>query len=161
MNGCIVLDIRMPGMSGLELQKKLDDLGSILSIIFITGHGDVPMAVEAMKRGAIEFIQKPFREQELLECINSALQSSHDQRVQHDENQITLQYLATLTKREAEILDWVVLGHANKVIAIDLDISQRTVENHRAQILRKMKVRTTAALVKAIMSVKSLVSGQD
>ncbi len=153
MEGCLVLDIRMPGMSGLELQQKLAERGSILPIIFITGHGDVPMAVEAMKRGATEFIQKPFRDQELLDCIHSALENSREKHKRRDEEQQVQQRLAMLTAREKEVLDRIVSGQANKVIAIELDISQRTVENHRAHIMEKMQARSTTALVKLMMLV--------
>jgi RNA polymerase sigma factor (sigma-70 family) len=151
MNGCLVLDIRMPGMSGLELQQKLAERGSILPVIFITGHGDVPMAVEAMKRGATEFIQKPFRDQELLDCIHSALESSREKHKRQDEKRQVQKRLDTLTEREKEVLDRIVSGQANKVIAIELDISQRTVENHRARILEKMQARSTTALVKLMI----------
>ena len=151
MQGCLVLDIRMPGMSGMELQQQLVNLQSILSIVFITGHGDIPMAVEAMKKGAAEFIQKPFRDQELLDCIHSALKSSHDVHKRQNKKQKIFKRLATLTNREKEILEWIVNGYANKVIAIELGISQRTVENHRANILQKMRVRSTTDLIKAAL----------
>lgn len=150
-SGCLVLDIRMPGISGLELQKRLCDLGSTLPIIFITGHADVPMAVEAIKLGAIEFIQKPFREQELLDAIQTAMErakANHENVLRKGKQQ---KRLDTLSEREREVLNYISDGHANKVIALELGISQRTVENHRANILEKMQVRSTAALVKAIM----------
>ncbi len=154
MAGCIILDIRMPGKSGLELQKELVEIDCLLPIIFITGHGDVPMAVEAMKRGAVEFIQKPIRDQELLDCINSALESSRKQyenRSGHDEFST---HLESLTPREREILELIVKGHANKVIAIDLSISQRTVENHRAKIIEKMGAKSTANLIRLMIENK-------
>jgi FixJ family two-component response regulator len=150
--GCLVLDIRMPGISGLELQKKLLAMGSSLPIIFITGHADVPMAVEAIKLGAIEFIQKPFREQELLDAIYLAMaeaKTNHDQTL---ETKAFQERLDTLSKREREVLSHIADGHANKVIAYELEISQRTVENHRAKILEKMQVRSTAGLIKALVS---------
>jgi len=152
--GCLVLDIRMPGISGLELQKRLRAMGSALPIIFITGHADVPMAVEAIKLGAIEFIQKPFREQELLDTIQMAIEQSkanYDHAIEKSELQ---ERLATLSDREREVLDHVTNGHANKVIALELGISQRTVENHRASILEKMQVRSTAALIKATIVIE-------
>lgn len=150
--GCLVLDIRMPGISGLELQKKLRAMNSALPIIFITGHADVPMAVEAIKLGAIEFIQKPFREQELLDAIYTAME---DAKASHDnilESKAHQQRFNTLSNREREVLAHIADGHANKVIAHELGISQRTVENHRASILEKMQVRSTAGLIKAFVS---------
>jgi len=155
MTGCMILDIRMPGKSGLELQKELIEMNCLLPVIFITGHGDVPMAVEAMKRGAMEFIQKPFRDQELLDCINSALESSkkhYENRSGQDEFS---SHYESLTPRELEILDLIVKGHANKVIAIDLSISQRTVENHRAKIIDKMGARSTANLIRLMIENQS------
>ena len=150
--GCLVLDIRMPGISGLELQKKLRAMNSALPIIFITGHADVPMAVEAIKLGAIEFIQKPFREQELLDAIYTAME---DAKASHDnilESKAHQQRFNTLSNREREVLAHIADGHANKVIAHELGISQRTVENHRASILEKTQVRSTAGLIKAFVS---------
>ena len=129
--GCLVLDIRMPGMSGLELQQKLNEKHSILPIIFITGHGDVPMAVEAMQAGAVDFIQKPFRDQDLIDRINQALEKDSANRAALGERNDIRRRLETLTPREREVLDLVVHGKANKVIAGDLKLSQRTVEIHR------------------------------
>lgn len=149
--GCLVLDIRMPGMSGLDLQKQLTESNASLPIIFITGHGDVPMAVEAMKRGAAEFIQKPFRDQDLLDAIQTALENSKRDKGVVNEREETLKRIESLTDREREVLDWVVDGHPNKVIAIELGISQRTVENHRAHVMEKMNVRTTANLIKQVL----------
>jgi two-component system response regulator FixJ len=148
MQGCIILDIRMPGMSGLDMQKKLIKYESALSIIFITGHGDVPMAVEAMKCGATEFIQKPFRDQELLDCIRIALETSQGEHQRRERILIVNERLDKLTSREREVLGCIIRGDANKVIAIELDISQRTVENHRAKIMEKMQAKSTTALVK-------------
>ena len=149
--GCLVLDIRMPGMSGLDLQKHLIESKSTLPVIFITGHGDVPMAVEAMKRGAAEFIQKPFRDQDLLDAIHAALESVGKREYGVDERQETLARIESLTEREKEVLNWVVEGHPNKVIAMELGISQRTVENHRAHVMEKMRARTTANLIKRVL----------
>lgn len=149
--GCLVLDIRMPGMSGLDLQRQLAESNASLPIIFITGHGDVPMAVEAMKRGAAEFIQKPFRDQDLLDAIQTALENSDRDKGAVNEREETLKRIELLTNREREILNWVVDGHPNKVIAIELGISQRTVENHRAHVMEKMNVRTTANLIKQVL----------
>ena len=146
--GCLVLDIRMPGMSGLELQERLNDRGSTLPIVFITGHGDVPMAVEAMKRGAVDFIQKPFRDQELLDRINLALEQNRRRRAAEETKQDIAGRIASLTRREREVMEMVIQGKANKVIAIDLGLSQRTVEVHRAHVMDKMKARTLAELVR-------------
>jgi len=146
--GCLVLDIRMPGMSGLELQEKLLAQGSSLPIIFITGHGDIPMAVEAMRRGAIDFIRKPFRDQELLDRINQAmaLEEAQRERSQHMARARTVH--ASLTPREAEVFERVTAGQANKVIAIELGISERTVEIHRSQVMHKTHSRSLADLVR-------------
>jgi len=154
MAGCIVLDIRMPGMDGMELQKALNTKNSILPIIFVTGHGDVPMAVEAMQQGAIDFIQKPYREQELLEKIKAALELDAEQRASLIEKKEIQHKLEELTPREQEIMDMMIDGHANKVIAIDLDISQRTVEIHRSRVMHKMGTHSLAHLVRMIMSVR-------
>ena len=146
--GCLVLDIRMPVMSGLELQERLSERGSTLPIIFITGHGDVPMAVEAMRRGAVDFIQKPFRDQELLDQVNKALaQGMNEQRNSVAVHKLK-QRLGQLTDRERQILNRVVEGQANKVIAIELNLSQRTVEAHRSHVMEKMQARSLADLVR-------------
>jgi len=150
--GCLVLDIRMPGMSGLELQQRLNRMGSMLPVIFITGHGDVPMAVQAMKEGALEFIQKPFRDQDLLDRINHALQQDAENRSTVARRAEVLRRLETLTPRERQVMDLVVEGAANKVIAIDLGLSERTVEIHRAKVMEKMGARSVAHLVRLHMS---------
>ncbi|MDN4502655.1 response regulator transcription factor [Alteromonadaceae bacterium BrNp21-10] len=153
--GCLILDIRMPGMSGLQCQSKLEEMGCPLPIIFVTGHGDVPMAVEALKKGAWDFIQKPFREQHLLDCIQQALNVSQTQyQSQLGKNDIN-QRLSTLTTREKEVMDKVILGQANKVIAADLNLSQRTIEIHRANVMDKMQAKSLAELVKMVISVDS------
>lgn len=154
MAGCIVLDIRMPGMDGMELQKKLNSKHSILPIIFVTGHGDVPMAVDAMKEGAVDFIQKPYREEALLEKIDAALEQDVEQRKTLGEKQEIMRRVKTLTPREHEIMDRMIEGQANKVIAIELEISQRTVEIHRSRVMHKMGTHSLAHLVRMILSVK-------
>ncbi|HKE96256.1 MAG TPA: response regulator FixJ [Povalibacter sp.] len=151
--GCLVLDIRMPGMSGLELQQKLNERHSILPIIFITGHGDVPMAVEAMQAGAVDFIQKPFRDQDLIDRINQALEKDSNNRAALGERNDIRRRLETLTPREREVLDLVVHGKANKVIAGDLKLSQRTVEIHRARVMEKMQASSLAHLVRMVLEV--------
>ncbi|PFG09328.1 MULTISPECIES: response regulator FixJ [unclassified Marinobacter] len=157
MAGCIVLDIRMPGMDGMELQKKLNDKHSILPIIFVTGHGDVPMAVDAMKEGAIDFIQKPYREEALLEKIEAALVQDRQQRKTLGEKQEIVRRVKSLTPREHEIMDRMIAGQANKVIAIELEISQRTVEIHRSRVMHKMGTHSLAHLVRMVLSVKNLI----
>lgn len=146
--GCLVLDIRMPNMSGLELQQHLNRMGSMLPVIFITGHGDVPMAVQAMKEGAFEFIQKPFRDQDLLDRIIHALQQDTENRNMVARRAEVLHRLESLTPRERQVMDLVVEGTANKVIAIDLGLSERTVEIHRAKVMEKMGARSVAHLVR-------------
>jgi FixJ family two-component response regulator len=160
MAGCIVLDIRMPGMDGMELQKKLNEKHSILPIIFVTGHGDVPMAVDAMKEGAIDFIQKPYREEALLEKIDAALAQDVEQRKTLGEKQEILRRVKSLTPREHEIMDRMIEGQANKVIAIELEISQRTVEIHRSRVMHKMGTHSLAHLVRMILSVKDLIDAR-
>lgn len=146
--GCLVLDIRMPGMSGLELQTRLREMHATLPIVFITGHGDVPMAVEAMKRGAVDFIRKPFRDQELLDRINEALQVEAGQRAAATDLAEIRAKVETLTPREREVFERVAQGQANKVVAIDLGISERTVEIHRSQVMHKTGARSLADLVR-------------
>ncbi|MDY6840244.1 MAG: response regulator FixJ [Pseudomonadota bacterium] len=157
MAGCIVLDIRMPGMDGIELQKKLNEKHSILPIIFVTGHGDVPMAVDAMKEGAVDFIQKPYREEALLEKIEAALKQDQEQRKSLDEKQEIIRRIKSLTPREHEIMGRMIAGQANKVIAIELEISQRTVEIHRSRVMHKMGTHSLAHLVRMVLSVKDLI----
>lgn len=146
--GCLVLDIRMPGLGGLELQEKLIQRGNSLPIIFITGHGDVPMAVQAMQRGAVDFIQKPARDQALLDRITKALEIDRRNRVGQAQRSGVAERLQSLTKREREVMDLVVTGKANKVIAFELGVSQRTVEIHRARVMAKMHARSLADLVR-------------
>lgn len=152
--GCLVLDIRMPGMSGLELQDKLIQMGSILPIIFITGHGDVPMAVKAIKAGAADFVQKPFRDQELIDRIREVLEEDSHTRAEKLQRNEILRRMETLTEREREVMGQVVDGKANKVVAIDLNVSQRTVEIHRANVMEKMKARSLAQLVRLVMKAR-------
>lgn len=151
--GCLVLDIRMPGLGGLELQEELIKRGNTLPIIFITGHGDVPMAVEAMQKGAVDFIQKPFRDQELLDRIREALATDEQRREKQQQHAEVAKRLDKLTKREREVFDLVVTGKPNKVIAYELGVSQRTVEIHRARVMEKMQARSLANLVKMHMTV--------
>ena len=149
-HGCVVADIRMPGMSGLDLQARLAELGSHLPIIIMTGFGDVPIAVRAMKQGAVDFIEKPYQPDELLERIQQAI-AEDAKRLSTASAQIALrERVATLTKREREVMDLVVKGSANKVVAIDLGISERTVEIHRSRVMKKMGARSLAELVNLV-----------
>jgi FixJ family two-component response regulator len=150
--GCLVLDIRMPGINGMELQRKLNERNSMLPIIFVTGHGDVPMAVEAMQQGAFDFVQKPYREQELLEKIERAFALDKTNRESLQQRQNIVARMQTLTPRELDVLRLMVEGKANKVIAIDLDISQRTVEIHRARVMEKLEANSLAHLVRMVMA---------
>lgn len=149
-HSCLVADIRMPGLSGLELQERLNERHADIPIIFITGHGDVPMAVTAMKSGAADFIQKPFRDQDLLDRIHKALEQDKQRRAVRSEEQAIRARLASLTPRETEVMQRVVRGQANKVIAMDLGVSQRTVELHRARVMHKLKMRSLAELVNTV-----------
>ena len=151
--GCLVLDIRMPGLGGLELQEELIKRGSTLPIIFITGHGDVPMAVDAMQKGAVDFIQKPFRDQDLLDRIREAIKTDQERREEQQRHAEVAERLGRLTNREREVFDLVVTGKPNKVIAYELGVSQRTVEIHRARVMEKMQARSLADLVKMHMTV--------
>lgn len=145
---CLVLDVRMPEMSGLELQQQLNRSGSMLPVILVSGHGDIPMAVQAMKDGAFDFLQKPFRDQDLLDRINGALKLDAENRASTDRLADLKQRSDSLTPREREVMASVVDGKANKVIAIDLGLSERTVEIHRANVMDKMGARSVAHLVK-------------
>jgi len=149
-HSCLVADIRMPGLSGLELQQRLNEQRAEVPVIFITGHGDVPMAVNAMKSGASDFIQKPFRDQDLIDRIHKALAKDSERRASRALDDGIRERLATLTPRETEVMRRVVRGQANKVIALDLGVSQRTVELHRARVMRKLKMRSLAELVSTV-----------
>ncbi len=152
--GCLVLDVRMPGMSGLDLQEKLKEMRSTLPIIFVTGHGDVPMAVQAMQQGAVEFLQKPFRDQDLIDRVNLALARDSEQRAAVEQRQDIVHRIESLTKRESEIMRRIVEGQANKVIAVELGMSPRTVELHRARVMDKMGAASLAQLVRMVMEAR-------
>jgi FixJ family two-component response regulator len=146
-SGCLVLDIRMPGMSGLEMQEELHRRSIDLPVIFITGHGDVAMAVRAMKLGAVDFIEKPFNDQQLLDRINQALEVDRAARAARAERATLASRIELLSPREREVMDRIVAGQANKVIAIELGLSERTVEIHRAKVMTKTGARSLAELV--------------
>ena len=146
--GVLVLDIRMPGMNGLQLQKELVNRDVSIPIVFITGHGDIPMAVEAMRFGAVDFLRKPFRDQELLDSIDRALAQEQGRWDSQVRQRHAVELASYLTPREKEVFELVCAGHANKVIAMDLGISERTVEIHRHQVMQKMDVRSLPELVR-------------
>ena len=145
---CLIVDIRMGGMTGLELQDRLMERKSPLPIVFITGHGDVPMAVTTMKKGAMDFIQKPFQENELVDLVERMLMQAKEAFNEHQQSASRDALLAKLTSREAQVLDRIVAGRLNKQIADDLGISIKTVEAHRANIMEKLNANTVADLLK-------------
>jgi len=149
---CLVLDVRMPGLTGLELQQELNRRAQPLPIIFITGHGDVPMAVEALKSGAFHFLEKPFNDSQLLELIERAVAISGTAPLQQIQRRSAAARLAMLSEREREVMDLVVAGRKNKQIADELRISIKTVEAHRARIMEKMGVSSIAELVQATLA---------
>jgi len=157
--GCLVLDVRMPGMSGIELQEELNAQGAVIPVIFITGHGDVPMAVEAMQAGAFDFLQKPFRDQELIDRVQRALEKDRANRAALSERTVIRQRYESLTPREREVLQLVSSGKANKVMAADLGVSQRTVEIHRARVMEKMGASSVAQLVRMVMDLDETAPG--
>ena len=152
--GCLLLDMRMPGMSGMDLIQELGRRGAFLPVIFITGHGDVPMAVEAMKNGAFDFLQKPFSPRDLLERIGRALAADAEARQVLSQAGELRRRHASLTPREREVMSLIVAGHANKVIAMDLGLSERTVEIHRARVMEKMATRSVAHLVRMALELE-------
>ncbi len=152
VSGCILADVRMPGMSGIELQHKLIELKAPQPLIIMTGHGDITMAVQAMKDGAFEFLQKPFRDQELLDCVTQALEKDLANRKLRENLLANQNRVNTLTAREKEVVDLVLEGKANKVIARELDISDRTVEIHRSHAMEKLGAKSVAELVKIMLN---------
>jgi FixJ family two-component response regulator len=149
--GCLVLDIRMPGMSGLELQQQLNLRGAVIPVIFMSGHADIPMAVEAMQHGAFDFLQKPFRDQDLLDRIQRAIARDAELRRSLGEHERIKAHLGELTPREREVLDLMTQGLQNKSIAQKLAISPRTIEIHRARVMEKMNAHSVAELVRMMM----------
>ena len=156
--GCLVTDVRLPGMSGIELLQKLRMQNCHIPVVVITGHGDVPLAVEAMKGGAVDFIEKPFRDHVLLTAVRRALELASEDREQRIAVREVRARLMTLTPREHQVLDMVVAGKANKVIAIDLDLSIKTVEFHRAHVMEKMGVDSLAELVQTVLLARKVAS---
>ncbi|MFK8083675.1 MAG: response regulator transcription factor [Granulosicoccus sp.] len=152
--GCLVLDIRMPGLSGLDIQVELKKRQSVLPVIFITGHGDLPMAVEAMRQGAIDFVRKPFDEDNLISRIQEAFQLESGERSKIERKEDIQRKLDSLTAREHEVLKQVCTGETSKVIGTILGISERTVEVHRSSIMKKMGTGTLAQLVRTCISME-------
>ncbi|MHC4266012.1 MAG: response regulator transcription factor [Planctomycetota bacterium] len=152
--GCLILDVRMPGMSGIELQWRLNSAEISVPVIIITGHGDVPMAVEAIKMGAVDFIEKPFREQALLESVQKGIKLDAEKRQQQTAQNKFKEVLTKLTPREQEIARELALGKINKVIAYELGISQKTVDFHRGNIMKKLKIDSVVELVRIIQELK-------
>ena len=146
--GCLVLDVRLPGASGLNFQQELARTGIHLPVIFITGHGDIPMSVRAIKAGAVEFLTKPFRDQELLDAINAAIERDRAQRRDAAIVAELRSRFGTLTQREREVMGLVILGRLNKQIAAELGMSEATVKVHRGQLMRKMRAKSLPELVR-------------
>jgi RNA polymerase sigma factor (sigma-70 family) len=146
--GCLVLDVRLPGMSGLTFQQELAKEGLSLPVIFITGHGDIPMSVRAMKAGAVEFLAKPFHDQDLLDAVHAAIERDRERRRESVRNAELRERFATLSERERQIMALVVIGRANKQIAAELGLSEMTVKVHRGQVMRKMQAGSLPELVR-------------
>ena len=159
--GCLILDVRMPGMSGIELQQRLNLRGAVLPVIFITGHGDIPMAVEAMQQGAFDFLQKPFRDQDLIDRIQRALEKDRTSRNELSQRIRIRERRDRLTPREREVLELVTSGKPNKVMAADLSLSPRTVEIHRARVMEKMGASSLAQLVRMTLDLQESCPNPD
>jgi len=151
---CLILDVRLPGISGLDLQRELSRIGVHIPIIFITAHGDIPMSVRAMKAGAVEFLTKPFRDQDLLDAIQVALERDRERRVGETQLATLQTRFQSLTNRERELFSWVVSGRPNKEIAIELGMSEITVKVHRGNLMRKMQAASFADLVRMASDLK-------
>jgi RNA polymerase sigma factor (sigma-70 family) len=147
--GCLVLDVQLPGLNGLELQKYLSDTSCPIPIIFITGHGDIPMSVRAMKAGAVDFLSKPFQDEALLRAVQEAIARSQRSLTERAEHEAVRALYATLTQREREVMALVVRGLPNKQIAAQLGTSVKTIKVHRSRVMEKMQVRSVADLVRA------------
>lgn len=146
--GCLVLDVRMPGMSGLDFQQRLGELGVRLPAVLMTGHGDIPMSVRAMKAGAVDFLAKPFRDQEMLDAVGAALAQDRERRAEHGKLDVLKAAFATLSPRERQVMALVAAGKMNKQVAGDLNLSEITVKIHRGAAMRKMGAKTLADLVR-------------
>ena len=153
--GCLVLDMRMPGMSGLELQEELTERKATLPIIIVTGYAEVPMAVRALKAGAVDFIEKPFSDQLLLDRIQQAIETDRQTRGQQAYKAQLATRIASLSAREREVMELVIAGKANREIAEELGLSQKTVEVHRSRVMEKMQVDSLAELVRVVLEARS------
>ena len=151
--GCLVLDVRMPGMSGLQLQDEARARGLRLPIVFLTAHGDVPMAVAAVQKGAVDFVQKPYNDQRLLDVVQAALQRDADARAAGERQRRTAALVAAMTPREREVMSGVVAGKTNKAIAEGLGVAVKTVEAHRARVMEKMGASSLAELVRLVSAI--------
>jgi FixJ family two-component response regulator len=147
--GCLVLDVQLPGLNGLELQEKLRGLALPIPIIFITGHGDIPMSVRAMKAGAVDFLAKPFQDEDLLRAVEEAIARDEERHAEHREREAVAGLYAALTPREREVMSLVVVGLPNKRIAAELGTAEKTIKVHRGRVMEKMKVKSVAELVRA------------
>jgi len=146
--GCILLDVKMPGLSGMDLQEELNKADYHMPIVFVTGHGDIPMTVEAMKKGAVDFLTKPFDDEELLQALRAAIEKDRNARAEHTEVHEMHRLIELLTPRENEILRYVVTGMLNKQIAVELGIAEKTVKVHRGRVMEKLGVDSVAELVR-------------
>ncbi len=154
-SGCVVLDLRMPGLGGLDVHAQLRERGINLPVIVVSGHGDVPIAVRALKSGVADFVEKPFKDQELLDCVQQALRRDAEQSLQRLRREELMTRYRTLTPRELDVLRLVVDGQANKAIGSSLGISQKTVETHRARVMEKMAARSVSELVRMTLIIES------
>jgi two-component system response regulator FixJ len=160
-SGCVITDVRMPDISGIDLLRRLGERGINIPVIVITGHGDVPLAVEAMKAGAVEFLEKPFDDELLLRSVRSALNRSQENAERESERAELDARIATLTNRERDVLDGLVAGKPNKIIAFDLSISPRTVEIYRANLMTKMQAASLSELVRMALLAGVMKSGTN
>ncbi len=153
-SGCLITDVYLPGMDGVALQQHLTHMGVQLPVIVMSGHGDIPLAVKMIRRGALDFIEKPFSNHQMLECIQHALSLDTKQRTRAKKNNQLQQYYMSLTPREKEVLEYLISGSSNKNIAAQMAISPRTIETHRANILRKMHTDSAVSLTQQITNVR-------
>ncbi len=157
--GCIILDFQMPGLTGIELQAQLAEVDCHLPVIFLSGHGDIPISVKAMKAGAVDFLTKPFKNPDLLEAVRVSLQKDTDARGMRQEAHRIQQRLDTMTDREKEVLRWVIGGHLNKQIAAELGITEATIKAHRARVMEKMQANSVADLVRMVEKIGIMPEG--
>ena len=148
--GCLVLDVRLPGLSGLDLQRQLAEANREIAIVFITGHGDIPMSVKAIKAGAVEFLPKPFRDQDLLDAVRQAIDRDREIRSREDETVELRERYTSLTPREQEVMEYVARGVVNKQIAAEIGITESTVKLHRGRLMHKMKAESLADLIRMV-----------